>query len=83
MEEAQKFKALGNTAFQEGNFYEAIEHFTKAIELNPSDHIFYSNRSGAYASLKQYSKALEDAEKCVELKSDWAKGLNNCHFIYQ
>ena len=52
MEEAQKYKALGNSAFQEGNFYEAIEHFTKAIELNPNDHIFYSNRSGTYASLK-------------------------------
>lgn len=33
---------------------ESIKHFTKAIELNPNDHIFYSNRSGSYASLKKY-----------------------------
>jgi stress-induced-phosphoprotein 1 len=36
--------------------------------------VFYSNRSGAYASLEKYQEALEDATKCVELKSDWAKG---------
>jgi stress-induced-phosphoprotein 1 len=39
----------------------AVDAFTKAIELNPSDHVFYSNRSGAYASLQDYDSALEDA----------------------
>lgn len=34
----------------------------------------YSNRSGAYASLKDFNKALEDADKTTELKADWAKG---------
>lgn len=48
--------------------------FGKAIECNPNDHVLYSNRSGAYASLKNYEKAFEDANKCVELKSDWPKG---------
>ena len=36
--------------------------------------MLYSNRSGAYASLKQFDKALEDATKTTELKPDWAKG---------
>ena len=36
--------------------------------------MLFSNRSGAYASLKQYDKALEDANKTTELKPDWAKG---------
>ena len=34
----------------------------------------YSNRSGAYASLKQFDDAYKDAEKTTELKPDWAKG---------
>lgn len=34
----------------------------------------YSNRSGAYASLKNFEKALEDANKTTELKADWVKG---------
>lgn len=36
--------------------------------------MLYSNRSGAYASLKQWEKALEDANKTTEIKPDWSKG---------
>jgi stress-induced-phosphoprotein 1 len=36
--------------------------------------VLYSNRSGAYASLKDFSHALEDANKVTEIKPDWAKG---------
>ena len=36
--------------------------------------MLYSNRSGAYASLKQFDQALEDATKTTEIKPDWAKG---------
>lgn len=36
--------------------------------------MFYSNRSGAYASLKNYDAALEDANKCIEINPKWAKG---------
>jgi len=50
------------------------EKFSQAIELDPSNHVLYSNRSGAYASLKDYQHALEDANKTTEIKPDWAKG---------
>ncbi|KAI4263857.1 MAG: hypothetical protein L6R42_001019, partial [Xanthoria sp. 1 TBL-2021] len=50
------------------------EKFSKAIEIEPENHVLYSNRSGAYASLKNFDKALEDANKTTEIKPDWAKG---------
>lgn len=50
------------------------EKFSQAIELDPENHVLYSNRSGAYASLRDYDKALADADKTTELKPDWAKG---------
>lgn len=50
------------------------EKFTEAIEIEPSNHILYSNRSAAYASKKDYEKALTDANKVTEIKPDWAKG---------
>ncbi|CAE8600138.1 unnamed protein product, partial [Polarella glacialis] len=67
-------KALGNTAFQAKDFKEAITHFTEAIKHDPTDHVFFSNRSACYASLEQYEKALEDGKECVTLKPDWPKG---------
>jgi stress-induced-phosphoprotein 1 len=48
--------------------------FTKAIQLDYNNHVLYSNRSGSYASLKDFNNALKDAEKTTELKPDWPKG---------
>ena len=47
--------------------YAATAEFTKTIECDPYDHIFYSNRSACYANLDQYSKACADARRCIEL----------------
>lgn len=66
-------KAKGNEAFSAKNYEKAIELFTKAIEIDPTNHVLYSNMSACYASLKQYDKALESANKTIELKKDWAK----------
>eukprot|EP00996_Jenningsia_fusiforme_P007002 NODE_903_length_1835_cov_160.438410_g796_i0.p1 GENE.NODE_903_length_1835_cov_160.438410_g796_i0~~NODE_903_length_1835_cov_160.438410_g796_i0.p1 ORF type:complete len:547 (-),score=118.08 NODE_903_length_1835_cov_160.438410_g796_i0:125-1765(-) len=71
---SDEFKAKGNAAFQAGRNEEAVNWFTSAIDLDPSNHVLYSNRSAAYCALERYPKALEDAVRTVELKPDWAKG---------
>mmetsp|Transcript_59673 Transcript_59673/g.194709 ORF Transcript_59673/g.194709 Transcript_59673/m.194709 type:complete len:590 (+) Transcript_59673:121-1890(+) len=73
-EKAAEAKALGNAAFTAKDFKEAAKHFTEAISHDPTDHVFFSNRSACYASLEQYEKALEDGTECVKLKPDWPKG---------
>ncbi|KIZ02055.1 Heat shock protein STI [Monoraphidium neglectum] len=79
---ADELKAKGNAAFSAGHFEEAIQHFSAAIELDPNNHVLYSNRSAAEASLHRYSKALKDAKKCVELKRDWPKGYSRLGAAY-
>jgi len=71
---AEEFKAKGNTEFTSGNFNEAIKSYSKAIDLDKTNHVYYSNRSAAYAGLNQWDKALADGVKCIESKKDWAKG---------
>jgi stress-induced-phosphoprotein 1 len=73
---ADKLKAEGNKAFAAKDFEKAISLFTQAIDLDPTNHVLYSNRSGSYASLKDYDGALKDAIKTTELKPDWAKGFS-------
>ena len=63
---AAELKALGNDAFKNKNYEQAIDYFTQAIACNPDDHVFYSNRSNSYVNLKQYDKALEDADQCLK-----------------
>jgi stress-induced-phosphoprotein 1 len=50
------------------------DKFTQAIAIQSDNHILYSNRSAAYASKRDWDNALQDAEKTVALKPDWAKG---------
>jgi len=68
------FKAAGNKALGAKNYIEAIEAYSKAIELNDKDHTFFSNRSQAHFYNGGYMEAVEDAESCIALKPDWAKG---------
>ena len=67
-------KQLGNEQFKAKNFQKAIEFYTKAIEETPTDHSIYGNRSASYYNLKDYEKAAADADKCIEINGDWAKG---------
>ncbi|OMJ08708.1 Heat shock protein sti1-like protein [Smittium culicis] len=76
MSTSEQFKALGNKAFTSGDYQDAIKNFTSAIELDPENHILYSNRSGAHAALKNYQDALQDAEKTISIKPDWPKGYS-------
>ena len=97
---AADLKNKGNAAFSAGDYKTSIDFFSQAIQLDPNNHILYSNRSdrsskkiliklrgltqfflflfvesrsGSYASLKDFENALKDAEKCISLKSEWAK----------
>lgn len=56
-----------------------MEHFTAAIAVDPANHVLFSNRSAAHASMGAYGPALEDAKKTVELKPDWAKVGRGLH----
>jgi len=71
---ADEAKAAGNAAFKAKNYAEAVTHFTTAIEADKTNHVLYSNRSAAYAAQEEYKSALLDANKCIDLKPDWAKG---------
>ena len=71
--QAEEFKALGNAALTQGKVEEAVTFYNQAVSLDPDNHVLYSNRSAAYCKSGDYEKSLEDAEKVISLKSDWAK----------
>lgn len=73
---ADELKSKGNAALQAEKFDEAINYYTQAIQIDGNNHILYSNRSAAYAKVGKYNDSLEDAEKTINLKSDWPKGYS-------
>ena len=71
---ADEAKAAGNAAFKAKDYEEAVKQFTLAIDADPTNHVLYSNRSGAHAAKAAFTDALMDANKCIDLNKDWAKG---------
>lgn len=76
MTTAEEFKAKGNAALQAKNPSLAVEHYTAAINLDGTNHVFYSNRSAAYLSKNEPINALEDATACIGLLPTFAKGYS-------
>mmetsp|Transcript_27942 Transcript_27942/g.43404 ORF Transcript_27942/g.43404 Transcript_27942/m.43404 type:complete len:535 (-) Transcript_27942:345-1949(-) len=72
-EQGAAMKAEGNDHFGKKKWSDAITAYSKAIEFNPCDATYYSNRSACYMELKHYEKALEDGYFSRFLKMDWAK----------
>lgn len=71
-----QFKAAGNAALKEKNYSLAIENYTKAINADGSNHVYFSNRSAAYLSMGDSNNALEDATSCIALNPEFAKGYS-------
>ena len=62
----------GRAYFEKGLYNEAIECFTKAIELKPDEAYFYGWRGIAYYEKVDYGKAIEDFTEAIELEPDEA-----------
>merc|ERR1711998_456758 len=74
--ESLEAKERAIEAFNEQNYRGAVDLLKKAIKLDPDNHIFYSNRAAAYMAMEQYDKALADADDCIRLQPNWAKGYS-------
>ncbi|CAH00218.1 Sgt2p [Kluyveromyces lactis] len=77
---AEELKLQGNKAMAAKKFDEAIEKYTAAIEVSPSNAVYYSNRAAAYSSLKQYEQAVKDAEQAIEVDPTYSKGFSRLGF---
>lgn len=60
--------------FSEKDYDNAIKYYTEALELNPQNAIYYSNRSLAYLRTECYGYALADATKALEVDKNYIKG---------
>ncbi|KAK7883055.1 hypothetical protein WMY93_029229 [Mugilogobius chulae] len=72
--DAEVLKEKANKYFKEKDYENAIKYYTEALELNPSNAIYYSNRSLAYLRTECYGYALADATKALEIDKNYIKG---------
>lgn len=78
-EQAEKFKEDGNVAFKNSQWKEAVKLYTKAINLIQSDTknlaIFYKNRAAAHLKLEDFTAAVDDCNKSLQIVPNDPKAL--------
>lgn len=62
----------------EHQFGEAVEGYTKAILISPTNAVYYANRAAAHIHLENFGCALADASKAIELDPKYTKVHLSC-----
>ncbi|CUS21877.1 LAQU0S04e02850g1_1 [Lachancea quebecensis] len=81
-QQALEFKNQGNTFIKEKKYPEAVECYSKAIELDGTQSIFYSNRAFSRLKLDNFLTALEDCNKSIELDPKNIKAIHRRGLSY-
>ncbi|XP_055386013.1 stress-induced-phosphoprotein 1 [Condylostylus longicornis] len=65
--EAKNAKEAGNAAYKKKDFENALIHYNKALEIDPTDITFHNNIAAVYFEQKDYDKCIKECEKGIEV----------------
>lgn len=72
IEQASGFRSQAATHFSEQRFEEAVSDYEKAIELNPTNALFYAKRGQCYLKLHKPNACIRDCDRALTLNPDSA-----------
>lgn len=64
---ADDLKVQGNRSMASRDFTDAIAKYSEALALDPNNVIYLSNRAAAYTSNNESPKAIQDAQRAIEI----------------
>lgn len=73
----------GRNFYDSTQYQDAIESYTKAINIQKNVADFYFGRGEAWCKLKEYNEAIHDYERAIELEPEEATFYNNCGCAYE
>ena len=78
----ESLKEIGNSFFKQSNFIEAINYYEKAIEINNSIDILYSNKGTCEKCLKKYKESIKDYQTALKINPNNSKNLNRLASVF-
>uniref|UniRef100_A0A8C0YCL1 Small glutamine-rich tetratricopeptide repeat-containing protein beta n=2 Tax=Cyprinus carpio TaxID=7962 RepID=A0A8C0YCL1_CYPCA len=73
LERAEQLKNEGNNHMKEENYSSAVDCYTKAIELDQRNAVYYCNRAAAHSKLGHYTEATGDCERAIAIDPSYSK----------
>ncbi|KAG0462922.1 hypothetical protein HPP92_021398 [Vanilla planifolia] len=71
---AEEIKLLANEAFKANKFFQAIDLYSQAIDLDEYNAVYWANRAFAHIKLEEYGSAVQDATKAIDIDPKYSKG---------
>ena len=78
----QEIKEKGNLEFKAQRYNAAIDYYTRAMDLNPSEPTLYSNRATCLKILEKYKESINDYKKSIEFNPKNTKNLKKLASVY-
>jgi len=72
-EEAERLKTEGNNLMRTEKYPDALLMYTKAIDLDGSNPVFYCNRAAAHSKMNNHHHAIEDCQRAVDMDPSYSK----------
>ena len=66
-------KEIGNEAYKNKEYLKAINYYSKAIQYNPQDPNFYSNRALCYFNMENFKECVRDCDLAIDLNPSFVK----------
>lgn len=79
---AENLKAEGNQLMKQEKYQEAIQCYSKAMELDGANAVFPCNRAAAYGKIGDHQKAIDDCQKALSLDPDYGKAYGRMGLSY-
>lgn len=73
---AEDARYRGNEYMKAREYQEAINAYSRSLELNPDEAATYCNRAMAYLRIKNYARAIDDANKTLSMEPDYVKAYH-------
>ncbi|MBE9221959.1 tetratricopeptide repeat protein [Cyanobacterium stanieri LEGE 03274] len=80
--EAEDFYNQGNFLRDRQDYAQAIEQYTRAIEINGDYVDAFYNRGLTYADLEDYDRAIADYTQAIEIDPEYLDAYNNRGILY-
>ncbi|ENN81065.1 small glutamine-rich tetratricopeptide repeat-containing protein beta [Dendroctonus ponderosae] len=79
---AEEHKTKGNDFMKSCKYQEAVDEYSKAIELNPYNAVYYCNRAAAYTRLMKDLDAINDCNEAIKLDPSYGKAYGRLGIAY-
>lgn len=80
--EAERLKNEGNALMKAEKHHEALANYTKAIQLDGRNAVYYCNRAAAYSKIGNHQQAIKDCHTALSIDPFYSKAYGRLGLAY-